>query len=584
TWSTLWLGDFTGIIVVAPVLLLWAERPEISVRPGRVAEAVLLLASLFAMIQIIFAETGPFPTLGRPYSYWLMPFIIWAAIRFGQRNAMTLNLLLSGALVSNTVLGTGPFAGHPSTESFLLLQGFVGVATVITLTLSTVIAERKRIEAQLEESEEQYRTLFEQSPSGVLLIDPKSASPTLFNDVAHAQLGYTRDEFAQLSISDFQASETPEQTRAHIELILADGTYRFETKHRTKDGSIRDVLVTGKTIELRGKTVILAIVRDITDIKQAERALRESEERLRLALDAANEGLWDWQVKTGEVYYGPRFYTILGYEPDEFPGSYEAWITRVHPDDADGAEQAISDYFEGRRPSYDIDIRMKTKDGHWIWVETHGTVVERDEEGNPVRMVGTLADITERKEAEQGLRQSEAHKREFYRRTILAATEGKLVICDQEEIRSIAGPPVATWEITGAQDIGMIRSAVATLAMSAGMDEARSFDLLFCIGEATTNAYKHAGGGTTSLHAVPDGLLLVISDQGPGMEAMILPEVALVKGYSTAGTLGMGYKVMISLADKVYLATGPTGTIAGIQMALEQAGTPENSVYFAEYS
>jgi anti-sigma regulatory factor (Ser/Thr protein kinase) len=112
------------------------------------------------------------------------------------------------------------------------------------------------------------------------------------------------------------------------------------------------------------------------------------------------------------------------------------------------------------------------------------------------------------------------------------------------------------------------------MAGAEGMAETRIYDLVLAVGEATTNAFKHAGGGEASLHRTADGLMFVVSDHGPGMEALILPEVALKKGYSTIGSLGMGYKAMLSVADKVYLATGPSGTTVAVEMKLKAVEEP----------
>lgn len=169
----------------------------------------------------------------------------------------------------------------------------------------------------------------------------------------------------------------------------------------------------------------------------------------------------------------------------------------------------------------------------------------------------------------------EAHKRAFYRSTILAATDGKLVISDPRSIEEIAGPPIASWVLREPEDIGKVRSAIRSVAEAEGMDEDRVAAFLACAGEAVTNAIKHAGGGTASLHRGDDWLLLVVSDKGLGIEATALPDVALRYSYTTAKSLGIGYKVMIELADKIYLATGPTGTTVGVQMGLrEPAGKP----------
>jgi PAS domain S-box-containing protein len=179
----------------------------------------------------------------------------------------------------------------------------------------------------------------------------------------------------------------------------------------------------------------------------------------------------------------------------------------------------------------------------------------------------TLRTRAARRQAEAALHASEAFQREFARKTIEAATAGKLIICDREEIARIAGPPLATWEIRRISDLEGIRHAIEATARAAGMDDDRVGDFVLCISEMATNAYKHAGAGRCTLHTVAGALFAVIADEGPGIRAINLPELALKRGYTTGVSLGMGYKALISLADQVYLATGPGGTAVGIQMA-----------------
>lgn len=167
----------------------------------------------------------------------------------------------------------------------------------------------------------------------------------------------------------------------------------------------------------------------------------------------------------------------------------------------------------------------------------------------------------------------DAQMREFYRRTILAATEGKLLMSDPEEIEGIVGTRLGAWEITQVSDVANARDGATSLAREAGMDESRVQNLVGCVVESTANAAKHAGGGLAALYRRDDKLVFVVSDSGPGIGAMRLPDVALTKGYTTAGTLGMGYKVMISIADRVYLATGPEGTTVASELKLHGNGT-----------
>jgi len=147
---------------------------------------------------------------------------------------------------------------------------------------------------------------------------------------------------------------------------------------------------------------------NITGRKVAEAALRDSEERLRLALKAANQGIWDLNPATGETVVSPEYATMLGYEPGEFRESHAAWTERLHPDDRELVLQGYHEYLAGQRPEFRVEFRQRTKSGQWKWILSAGQLLQRDAAGHPVRMLGTHTDITERKLAETSLKASEA--------------------------------------------------------------------------------------------------------------------------------------------------------------------------------
>ncbi len=148
-------------------------------------------------------------------------------------------------------------------------------------------------------------------------------------------------------------------------------------------------------------------IRDNTEQRRSEEALQESEERYRLTLDAANDGIWDWDIASGSAFFSDRWYTMLGYEPDELPGSYATWRALLHPGDLERAEEHIQNHIREGRGSFRLEFRMQTKDGGWRWILARGKIVNRDEEGRPLRLLGTHTDITEQKEAEKALQKSE---------------------------------------------------------------------------------------------------------------------------------------------------------------------------------
>ncbi len=303
---------------------------------------------------------------------------------------------------------------------------------------------------------------------------------------------------------------------------------------------------------------------------QLEEALQRSEEQFRSVFRQSPIGIALAGLDGRIAQSNPAFQQMLGYSEGELLGKHYAEFT--HPDDLANEVEDVKDLLAGARSSYEIEKRYVRKDGRVIWVRLTETVLL--EQRRPIGALAMAEDITERKQAEEALRELEAHKREFYRRTILAATEGKLMICEPEEIMKAAGPALISMQIDSKPAMSEAMAETRRFAREAGMEAQRSYGFLGCVTEAAANVIKHANGGTLSLHRVGGDLFGVVADHGPGIGALELPNVALTRGYSTAGTLGMGYKLMLSFADQVYLATGPDGTTVGIRMAVVPVTSP----------
>ncbi len=141
--------------------------------------------------------------------------------------------------------------------------------------------------------------------------------------------------------------------------------------------------------------------REIGTRLNTEQALRESEERFDLAMSVANDGIWDWNVTSNSAIFDDRYYTMAGYGPGEFPGSFEEWEKRVHPDDQVYVRNQLKTFLGGDLANYDVSFRFLRKDGDYMWVRSRGQIVERDLDGHPARIVGTHSDITKRYLAEE---------------------------------------------------------------------------------------------------------------------------------------------------------------------------------------
>src|SRR5712692_3009189 len=148
---------------------------------------------------------------------------------------------------------------------------------------------------------------------------------------------------------------------------------------------------------------VVTICEDITDRKRAEAALRASEERYALAARGANDGLWDWDLKTDQMYFAPRWKAMLGFDDPEIGTTPEEWFGRVHPEDRVRLRHEIDAHLAGLTPYHEAELRMLHKDGRYRWVLSRGVAV-RDEAGKAYRVAGSQSDITERKLAEEQLR------------------------------------------------------------------------------------------------------------------------------------------------------------------------------------
>lgn len=148
------------------------------------------------------------------------------------------------------------------------------------------------------------------------------------------------------------------------------------------------------------------ISRDVTHRRRLEELHSKTERRFRHVVEATNDGIWDWNIKTGDIFFSDRYYTMLGYEPGEFESTFEVWEHLLHPDDAGFANRIINKYAKEHASEFNVEFRLKAKDGSWRWIQLRSKAVEFDSNSHPMRMVGSHMDITERKAMEEKLRES----------------------------------------------------------------------------------------------------------------------------------------------------------------------------------
>lgn len=209
----------------------------------------------------------------------------------------------------------------------------------------------------------------------------------------------------------------------------------YDTVHRLvlSDGRIKYVRERCETEYDEGGTPILSrgTVQDITQVKQVENALKESEERWKFALEGAGHGVWDWDIQTGEMFLSKQEMTVLGYDGDSAIHTHaDVWTNKLHPEDIDTRNRALEQYFSGEAPIYICEYRTRGRDNHWIWILARGMLVNRTADGMPLRMIGTHTDITEQKNTENELKRlanTDPLTGVMNRRYIIEAIENELI-------------------------------------------------------------------------------------------------------------------------------------------------------------
>ncbi|MGL5080517.1 MAG: PAS domain-containing protein [Microcoleaceae cyanobacterium] len=270
-------------------------------------------------------------------------------------------------------------------------------------------AELERLNAAeaLQTTQKRLQYLVASSPAMIYTCSPIANYPITFvSENIRDVLGYTAQECLASAKTFWISRVHPEdlaQVLTNHQQLATQGYSVNEYRFLHRDGTycwLRDeVKVTrddaGQLVELIGSTI------KISDRKQAEEEVRQSEERLQLALEGSALGLWDWHLSDNQVYLSPQWKLMLGYEPHELEDSYSIWEQLIHPEDLSTTREVFNAHLEGHTPVYQAEFRMATKQGGWKWILSHGKVFEWDQLGQPVRVTGTHQDISDRKAIDQ---------------------------------------------------------------------------------------------------------------------------------------------------------------------------------------
>ncbi len=270
------------------------------------------------------------------------------------------------------------------------------------------ITLRHEAKIALKKSEEKYRKIFELSPEAIVLLD-RQGNVLDVNNRLYEWLGYYPENIIGKNLLDLPYLPD-ESKKIAMEVfsrrIQGEKIQPYELEFIGLNNERKFGWIMGAPLknEEGNYDHDLVMISDITDRKKFEEDIKNSEQRLDLALKGADLGLWDWNIQTGHVIFNERWAEMLGYKLDEIDPHVSTWEKLVHPEDLPWISKVLTDHLEGRTPIYETEHRLLTKSGEWKWILDRGKVLEWDENKKPLRATGTHLDINEKKLAEQELK------------------------------------------------------------------------------------------------------------------------------------------------------------------------------------
>lgn len=343
------------------------------------------------------------------------------------------------------------------------------------MAIESDITQRKEMEVALRDEVAKRRSLFEQAAEGIVIIDPQTARFLEFNTAAHEQLGYTREEFARLSISDVEYLETPEETKTRIAQVIQKGRADFETQQRTRQGVVRNVQITAQVVEVLGQTVYQCLWRDITARKLAEKKLRQ----LSRAVEQCPVSIVITNPAGVIEYVNPQCLKTTGYTEAELLGQ--------NPRVLKSGEATPETYRELWRTitagkEWRGEFHNQKKNGEPYWENAFISPI-RDAAGRITHFLAIKEDITERKKSEALLLQTST-----LQRAMIAGAGSAIIATDTQGVIQIFNP--AAERILGYTAAEMVGKHTPGVFHDAGEVAARALELTAELGREVKPGFE----------------------------------------------------------------------------------------------
>jgi len=277
-------------------------------------------------------------------------------------------------------------------------------------TIFQDITYPREAEKRLRKGEEKYRAMFDQSVTGLYLHDLKG-NIVEANQMACEQVGYTQEELLDMTVFELhpKRGDTVNMPREEIKRQWKQWEpgqrYTLEAEHQRKDGTIFPVYISTGKLRYEDNELLLAVVHDVTEFKQAEKALLDSNKLLAKSQEIAHVGSWILEVEDNRLTWSDEVYRIFGLQPGNFKATYEAFLEAVHPDDREKVDRVYKDSLKKDKEGYDIEHKILHKHSGEVRYVHEKCTHERNREGTVIRSIGIVQDITERKQFEMELKE-----------------------------------------------------------------------------------------------------------------------------------------------------------------------------------
>jgi formate hydrogenlyase transcriptional activator len=403
-WIMRFPGNVLAALTLVPAVVLWIRNGVAGLRPAsllRAVEGCALISGLLSSAFLVFTWQSAGPSALPALVYTPLPFLLWAAVRFGPLGSSTCIIILVLLSIWQTTHGRGPFISSSPEENVFFLQLFLTVASMPLFFLAALVEERRSIEQTRAQA-----AAIVASSNAAIIGCTLDGIITTWNRGAEKLYGYPAEEALGRSVTMLIPSHRSDVVTDVVDRIRrGEGAQSFEAIRITKDGRSIDVSITVSPVtDTSGKMVGLSsIARDITERKRAEEALRETEDRLARTEEFSLVMVTHTDLEGRWLKVPPTLCKLLGYTERELLGRRFHELT--HPDDVEANVHERLRLLRGEIKSFDIEKRYIRKDGGIVWVYVNVSVVT-DAKNNPIHCLSYIRDITDRKRAEQDLKEA----------------------------------------------------------------------------------------------------------------------------------------------------------------------------------